>query len=644
MAVIPIAPALPPIVPIAPNHNNFSDNSEVYTALAQPRVSTFNSSSVHSGYESSKPIRPVIRSSSLKDNQNIPSQGIITFNNNTFQNLEKTESPIVSGPYMGSSASPSPTPLTPSSHQFGSIQNTHISPSSQQFYPQLGIANRNGLMPQPPISYNTPLSGDVISVSRDWVLPPRPKPGRKPSSDVPPTKRKAQNRAAQRAFRERRAAKVSELEEKLCEVEQEHDDKVQDLSSRLDAANAEIERLNKLLGQLKDEVSSPISDGSFLRNPDSLDQGMKVKEPAKCCSNHSHEKNSENSNTNILNEVAPKTDDDCGLCDKGESCVCDTLGFKASSRSFGSGDANGSLSPGKFQDMDPVAIETELFVMKPMAAVPLKKRPANKSIKNSSIKRFRRLADSDSSLLTTASTSATSSASHSLSLSADESKVGLVTNGNEWSPVPINNDSTHDSPVELDFSTGSKVSPVVDPCGFCSDGTPCLCAEAAANAEKSSFPETVNKDDNRVEVKAVSPSQHPKAKYDKPDSKAKSKSEDSLQLASTKQVVTTSASCSRCQDDPMCTLFCTSLESFYNERGYRKEKSSKKSNYSPGSYISCEAVYKTISRHKAFLSSELGDILSKLESEPDSFDVDDNGNLKVNVTSVAQVLKKLNTT
>lgn len=50
----------------------------------------------------------------------------------------------------------------------------------------------------------------VICTSRKWVLPPRPKPGRKPSADAPAAvKRKAQNRAAQKAYRERRAADTS---------------------------------------------------------------------------------------------------------------------------------------------------------------------------------------------------------------------------------------------------------------------------------------------------------------------------------------------------------------------------------------------------------------------------------------------------
>lgn len=59
--------------------------------------------------------------------------------------------------------------------------------------------------------------------SKEWVIPPRPKPGRKPATDTPPTKRKAQNRAAQRAFRERRAARVGELEEQLDSEREEHE-------------------------------------------------------------------------------------------------------------------------------------------------------------------------------------------------------------------------------------------------------------------------------------------------------------------------------------------------------------------------------------------------------------------------------------
>jgi hypothetical protein len=54
----------------------------------------------------------------------------------------------------------------------------------------------------------------ITPITKEWTLQPRPKPGRKPAQDIPPTKRKAQNREAQRAFRERRAQRVGELEEK----------------------------------------------------------------------------------------------------------------------------------------------------------------------------------------------------------------------------------------------------------------------------------------------------------------------------------------------------------------------------------------------------------------------------------------------
>ena len=71
----------------------------------------------------------------------------------------------------------------------------------------------------------------VSMTSKEWVIPPRPKPGRKPATDTPPTQRQAQNRAAQRAFRERRAARVGELEEQLDqqrEAQEKHESELKD--------------------------------------------------------------------------------------------------------------------------------------------------------------------------------------------------------------------------------------------------------------------------------------------------------------------------------------------------------------------------------------------------------------------------------
>lgn len=90
-----------------------------------------------------------------------------------FSNI--TESPI----------SQSPPPSTPLA-----------APASLQLFQQ----------PRQPGCQVEPIPMLSISTSKKWVLPPRPKPGRKPSQDPPAVKRKAQNRAAQKAYRERRAA------------------------------------------------------------------------------------------------------------------------------------------------------------------------------------------------------------------------------------------------------------------------------------------------------------------------------------------------------------------------------------------------------------------------------------------------------
>ena len=55
-----------------------------------------------------------------------------------------------------------------------------------------------------------------------WNIPKRVKPGRKPATDTPPTKRKAQNRAAQRAFRERKAARIDALEDEKRQIRNDY--------------------------------------------------------------------------------------------------------------------------------------------------------------------------------------------------------------------------------------------------------------------------------------------------------------------------------------------------------------------------------------------------------------------------------------
>lgn len=88
-----------------------------------------------------------------------------------------------------------------------------------------------------------PQPKSLSMTSKEWVIPPRPKPGRKPATDTPPTKRKAQNRAAQRAFRERRAARVGELEEQLEEEKEAHERTVRELQERISHLETESRTL-----------------------------------------------------------------------------------------------------------------------------------------------------------------------------------------------------------------------------------------------------------------------------------------------------------------------------------------------------------------------------------------------------------------
>src|SRR5258708_39312217 len=84
----------------------------------------------------------------------------------------------------------------------------------------------------------------TIVTRKEWVVPPRPKPGRKLATDTPPTRRKAQNRAAQRAFRERRAARVGELEEELDDTREEQHRREAEMRKKIVSLEAEIQRLN----------------------------------------------------------------------------------------------------------------------------------------------------------------------------------------------------------------------------------------------------------------------------------------------------------------------------------------------------------------------------------------------------------------
>ncbi|KAL8793093.1 MAG: hypothetical protein Q9195_004299 [Heterodermia aff. obscurata] len=141
--------------------------------------------------------------------------------------------------------------------------------SPQALAPASSSSTNKSSIP-PPTSLQTP----SIFTNKEWVVPPRPKPGRKPAADTPPTKRKAQNRAAQRAFRERRAARVGELEEQTQQIEEEHEKERETLKYRIQQLQVEVDRYSRLVvslstkcQRLEEELSSErrISSGGERR-------------------------------------------------------------------------------------------------------------------------------------------------------------------------------------------------------------------------------------------------------------------------------------------------------------------------------------------------------------------------------------------
>lgn len=161
-----------------------------------------------------------------------------------------------------------------------SIPSSASSPSNlAPAHPVLAIKTTNTSNTVAPVTVSGSVTPGIVT-RKEWVIPPRPKPGRKPATDTPPTKRKAQNRAAQRAFRERRAARVGELEEQLEETKEEQQkreaemrDKIARLESEVIRFNGELQSwrlrcdtLDRIAEYERKEKEAALAELSYLRN------------------------------------------------------------------------------------------------------------------------------------------------------------------------------------------------------------------------------------------------------------------------------------------------------------------------------------------------------------------------------------------
>ncbi|CCL98989.1 uncharacterized protein FIBRA_00997 [Fibroporia radiculosa] len=118
------------------------------------------------------------------------------------------------------------------------------------------------------------------TASKEWVIPAKPKPGRKPKKDPTQTMselsendakgRRVQNRAAQRAFRERKQSQLAELQARVQQYEQgevERNIALQNIAKRLKEENEKLRAENIALKEKLggSDESSTSQDGSRKR-------------------------------------------------------------------------------------------------------------------------------------------------------------------------------------------------------------------------------------------------------------------------------------------------------------------------------------------------------------------------------------------
>ncbi|KAK7064137.1 BZIP domain-containing protein [Favolaschia claudopus] len=115
------------------------------------------------------------------------------------------------------------------------------------------------------------------TASKEWVIQPKPKPGRKPKKDLIPASvpeddlgdgkgRRVQNRAAQRAFRERKQSQLADLQARVQSYEQgevERNVALQNIAKRLKEENETLRRENTAL---KDKLAKVEQERDMLRD------------------------------------------------------------------------------------------------------------------------------------------------------------------------------------------------------------------------------------------------------------------------------------------------------------------------------------------------------------------------------------------
>ncbi|KAJ5947524.1 hypothetical protein N7466_000539 [Penicillium verhagenii] len=337
--------------------------------------------------------------------------------------------------------------------------------------------------------------------SKEWVIPPRPKPGRKPATDTPPTKRKAQNRAAQRAFRERRAARVQELEELMKDMEDNHDNRSSTFAEQISNLSREVDQCREEMAWWRDRCHTLEKEVAIERSakealvkefrasmsssntkspmPDSVPLPPRTRP-----STRSTRMEGVVATTRVERNREPEPDNvplGCGDCSSAHcQCIEDAFGMPIDTH-----ESRGRYPPHGVGSPEREVSEPEI---KP---------------------------------------------------DPEEMEIDFTA---RFSGVPV-------QPVSHHHHNNNVSSPPVDPCGFCQDGTPCICAEMAAQEEERA---RRNSFDNPrlAPIQSISQFTPPPSDGDvtlPPISQA------------TNPCANGPGTCAQCLADPRSTLFCKTL-------------------------------------------------------------------------------------
>jgi hypothetical protein len=469
----------------------------------------------------------------------------------------------------------------------------------------------------------------TIVTRKEWIIPPRPKPGRKPATDTPPTKRKAQNRAAQRAFRERRAARVGELEEQLEETKEEQQRREADLRNNISRLEAEVQRfsgelqswrlrcdtLDRIAEYERREKESALAELAYLRHGARTTGTDAVPLPPR----RARQNGPRVAEPQQQQSYGPEQDTSalgCGGCTSTSNCACVEQAMAITTSGCG------NCSP----DTRCECLEETIKAAAHMPMAVDLKRSHSPSVGDYS-KRQRQLG------------------------SSTPLEVDFTT---QFSSKPDTNQ------IQPSQESTVVARPPGESCGFCEEGTYCMCAEAAAAAADNT---NEREHENRLAplLNEVTP---PPSDTDVID--GNSVNLPSLHTSPMHRPVATTApanscvngpgTCQQCLSDPKSGLFCRSLAAIRASStpgsavpegccggnagggGCCKSLPTAQPSQPPPS-LSCADTYKTLSTHKNFdqASDELSTWLGSLHATPPAHD--GRAPMEVEAASVMGVLK-----